>query len=124
MLQVSFSEHDLLESTTFITNGSDSFDVTISSESESLCFEFKFEYNDTKESIIRWEAISDKKLKVSLENWDSDFGTSAANLVKVGTFAKRELFININVQRIGDEGPIRLATFSAYLGKEVEDGKD
>ena len=105
-MQISFENHDLFDSKTFITDGSNSFTVTLGSGLESLRFVYEFVSTEGKTPLMNTEKIDDKAVKIILQDWDHALGASLVDIVKVGTMNHRELLINFDVQKMSSRGSL------------------
>ena len=124
MISINSQGKDLLDSKSFLALGLGETIVSLGKGSETLRFILDFieDKDKDKEQGIEWVVVNDKTLRIKLTNWSNTLGTTLTKPVEVGTFQHRKLFLILFVKKAGDKGQIRLVTFSAYLGEEVQDG--
>ena len=127
MISIQTDGKDLLESKVFMAVGLGETRVSLGSGVETLCFIFDF-YQDDKEQkqqTVEFEGINEKTLRLKLTNWNSPFGATWTELVQVGNFKGRKLYLLPYIKKAGSSGQFREVLVCFYLGEEeIQDGQN
>ncbi|WP_211456992.1 DUF6864 domain-containing function [Comamonas brasiliensis] len=124
MITIKTGGKDVLDSKTFLSLDLGETTITLGQGNEALSFIFNFITADDQDPKIGYQAIDEKTLKISLTNWKTPLGATLTEPTHVGTFSNRNLYIMFYVKKVGSVGEYREITFTAYLGEEVNDGKN
>ena len=117
-MKITTGQKELLESASFLATGLGETVITVG-EQEPLRFLLNFVEDAGGKVEMKWEAVDDKTLRITLNNWSNPLGTTFREPIEVGSYQNRRLFIMLFICKAGDEGQNRAVTFSVYLGEKV-----
>ncbi len=119
MLSITSGGFELLESRNFLVMAKDATKLTLGEGDEQLTIIFEFAESDSQEPVINWRTVDEKTLIGTLVNWSSHMGIVTSELVEIGTYRDKALYLALNVRAVGSKDLFREVLASFYLGEPV-----
>ena len=132
-MKVHHNEKELVFAKTFMISelGTTRVEIPDDGDGPPLLLELVFSETDDGEQKLNGQVVDKHTMKLELDNWNNVLGTTLSELIKVGTYRKkdatgvartRQLFFLLGARKIGSKGQIREINLSIYIGEEASHG--
>ena len=119
MLKIQHADKELWAATTFIAPGLGETSVKLEGDGESLTLLFDIIHDTEKPKSMAFLAEGTDILRIQCINFDDHLPATLQELIEIGDFIGRRLFIIFSIVKIGAVGEFREINLSIYLGRKV-----
>jgi hypothetical protein len=119
LLRIEHKDKELWDSRTFIAPDLGETCVTLDHELEKIKLIFDLIVQKDLSQSIEIIVESPDKLRIRCVNWNDPSPTTLQELLEVGEFIGRRLFIIFSCAKLGSHGQIRQIHLSIYLGAKT-----
>ena len=122
-MRVTYQDKELYESIEFIALGLGETAIHLEHEQENLdiIFDFKKSAIPNKPTDLKMEVVNSSTFKITCIDWSEPFATTLPEVLEIGTYISRKLYIIFGVSKIGTLAEFRKVNLSVYLGERVCD---
>ena len=126
MINIRYKDLELAESCTFAIPDGEGTEIDLTDDDGTVTIALSFIDNPEKEesatkSSMDFKLINEKKVLVTLKNWNSPLGNYFTKPISFGNFRNREMLIMLASRGTSSVG-VREITFNVYLGQEAKNG--